>query len=437
MHTMQAVHSSALRRTSFLPTRHPDSTNRVSNAGARFQSHSTRPRVVRVFAAKAKPKPKPKISKPTTDAAKDQALQNVLSSIDNQFGKGTIMQLGQANIMRVETFPSGSMTLDLGLGGGYPRGRIVEIYGPESSGKTTLGLHAMAEIQKLGGTSAMIDAEHAFDADYASKLGVDVDKLLVCQPESGEMALEVVDQLVRSSAVDVILVDSVSALVPRSEIEGEIGMVQVGAQARLMSQAMRKLVQNAAKCKCTVIFINQIRYKIGVIYGSPETTSGGNALKYYSSVRIDIRRCGFIKGADGHDVGIRVKTKIVKNKVARPYRIAEMDLMFHKGISSMGCLLDCAEEMNIIQRKGSWYSFGEERLGQGRDKAVLFLEGSPDLASKIELLVRAAGDAEKSGEVVETVDADDKVDDVDGIDEGVDLMYKILEEDADAMEVKL
>lgn len=319
-----------------------------------------------------------------------KALQSVVSSIDGHFGKGTIMKLGESNRMKVETFPSGSLTLDLCLGGGIPRGRIVEVYGPESSGKTTLGLHALASMQKMGGTAAMIDAEHAFDADYAAALGVDVDNLLVCQPESGEMALEVVDQLVRSSAVDVILVDSVAALVPQAEIEGEMGMVQVGSQARLMSQALRKLVQNASKCNCTVIFINQIRYKIGVIYGSPETTSGGNALKFYASVRIDIRRISTIKGSDGEDYGIRVKTKVVKNKVARPYRIAEMDIIFGQGISSVGCLLDCAEELKVIQRKGAWYSYGETRLGQGREKAVLYLEDDPALQSELEEQVRAA-----------------------------------------------
>eukprot|EP00242_Pyramimonas_sp_CCMP2087_P010254 CAMPEP_0198212702 /NCGR_PEP_ID=MMETSP1445-20131203/27283_1 /TAXON_ID=36898 /ORGANISM="Pyramimonas sp., Strain CCMP2087" /LENGTH=394 /DNA_ID=CAMNT_0043887223 /DNA_START=372 /DNA_END=1556 /DNA_ORIENTATION=- len=321
---------------------------------------------------------------------KKNALKSVFDSLDDMYGKGSVMKMGDAKFMKIETFPSGSMTLDLALGGGYPRGRIVEIYGPESSGKTTLALHAMAEIQKLGGTAAFVDAEHAFDADYAAALGVDTDELLVSQPSSGEMALEVVDRLVRSGAVDVIAVDSVSALVPQAEIEGEMGMVTVGTQARLMSQGLRKLVQNASKCNCTVIFINQIRHKIGVFYGSPETTSGGNALKFYASVRIDIRRIGFVKGPDGIEIGNRVKTKIVKNKVARPYKIAESDLMYGTGLSFVGSLLDCAEECSVIERKGAWYSFGPTRLGQGRDKAVQFLVDNPEVSSQVESATRAS-----------------------------------------------
>jgi len=403
-------------------------------------SEFSAPRVVRVEAARARKTVTTKVSPKVevkdqreSSSARDKALESVMSSLDGQFGKGTIMKMGAAGTMKIDTFSSGSLTLDMALGGGIPRGRIMEIYGPESAGKTTLGLHAMAEMQKSGGVAAMIDAEHAFDAEYAAKLGVNVDKLLVCQPESGEMALEVVDQLVRSSAVDVILVDSVAALVPRAEIEGEIGMIQVGSQARLMSQALRKLVQNAAKCKCTVIFINQIRYKIGVIYGSPETTPGGNALKFYCSVRVDIRRAGFIKGADGLDAGIRVRTKVVKNKVARPYRVAEMDIMFHKGISSVGCVLDCAEELGIIARKGAWYSYGGSNLGQGRDKTVAYLEEHQDVCSEIEALVRA-GQADGMPE-------DDTLDILTGEEDSLlsnyppqgsqdmDLMYSLLDDD--------
>uniref|UniRef100_A0A7S0WUZ5 Uncharacterized protein n=1 Tax=Pyramimonas obovata TaxID=1411642 RepID=A0A7S0WUZ5_9CHLO len=344
-------------------------------------------------------------SEKMTADAKKQALQSVFDSLDAMYGKGTIMKMGDAKFMQTETFPSGSMTLDLALGGGYPKGRIVEIYGPESSGKTTLALHAMAEMQKLGGTAAFIDAEHAFDADYAAALGVNTDDLLVSQPSSGEMALEVVDRLVRSGAVDVIAVDSVAALVPQAEIEGEMGLVQVGTQARLMSQGLRKLVQNASKGKCTVIFINQIRHKIGVFYGSPETTSGGNALKFYASVRIDIRRIGFVKGPNGIEVGNRVRTKIVKNKVARPYQVAESDLMYGTGLSFVGSLLDCAETCSVVDRKGAWYSYGKTRLGQGRDKSIQFLEENPEVCSKIEAATRASQKAIDAA----TIDEDEVV----------------------------
>lgn len=299
------------------------------------------------------------------------------------------MKLGSASQAKVSTFPSGAMTLDIALGGGMPRGRIVEIYGPESSGKTTLALHAMAEMQKVGGTVALIDAEHAFDPEYSQRLGLDVDEVVVCQPETGEMGLEVVDTLVRSNAVDLIVVDSVAALVPRSEIEGEIGMVQVGAHARLMSQALRKINVNAAKAGVTIIFLNQLRSKVGVIYGNPEITTGGNALKFYASVRLDIRRKEIIKGKAGaDDEGVRVKCKVAKNKVAPPYKVAEFDMIFGRGISSLGCTLDAADEMDVIDRKGSWYSYGEERLGQGREKAMETLTENPEMLKAVETDVR-------------------------------------------------
>lgn len=295
------------------------------------------------------------------------------------------MRLGTAGQAKVATFPSGAMTLDLALGGGLPRGRIVEVYGPESSGKTTLALHAMAEMQKLGGTVALIDAEHAFDPEYSARLGLNVDDLIVCQPETGEMALEVVDTLVRSSAVDLICVDSVAALVPRSEIEGEIGMVQVGAHARLMSQALRKINVNTAKANTTIIFLNQLRSKVGVIYGNPEITTGGNALKYYSSVRLDIRRKEVIKGKAGaDDEGVRVKVKVAKNKVAPPYKVAEFDMMFGRGISKDGCMLDAGENVGAIERKGAYYYFNGEKLGQGREKAIAFMDENPEIKAAIE-----------------------------------------------------
>ena len=321
--------------------------------------------------------------------AQKKALDRVLDEIDANFGKGSIMRLGTAGQAKVATFPSGAMTLDLALGGGLPRGRIVEVYGPESSGKTTLALHAMAEMQKLGGTVALIDAEHAFDPEYSARLGLNVDDLIVCQPETGEMALEVVDTLVRSSAVDLICVDSVAALVPRSEIEGEIGMVQVGAHARLMSQALRKINVNTAKANTTIIFLNQLRSKVGVIYGNPEITTGGNALKYYSSVRLDIRRKEVIKGKAGaDDEGVRVKVKVAKNKVAPPYKVAEFDMMFGRGISKDGCMLDAGENVGTIERKGAYYYFNGEKLGQGREKAIAFMDENPETKAAIEADVR-------------------------------------------------
>jgi recombination protein RecA len=289
--------------------------------------------------------------------------------------------------MRVETISTGALTLDLALGGGYPKGRVVEVYGPESSGKTTLTLHAIAEVQKRGGVAAFVDAEHALDPVYAASLGVDIENLLVSQPDTGEMALEIVDQLIRSTAVDLVVVDSVAALTPRSEIEGEMGDHSVGSQARLMSQAMRKITGNIGKSGCTVIFLNQLRLKIGVVYGNPETTTGGNALKFYASVRLDIRRIQTLKRGT-EEYGIRAKVKVAKNKIAPPFRIAEFDILFGKGISTLGCLLDMAEETNIVTRKGAWYSYEGDNIGQGRDNTITWLEENSDAKEVIEKLVR-------------------------------------------------
>jgi recombination protein RecA len=318
---------------------------------------------------------------------KQKALNLVLTQIERNFGKGTIMRLGDASRMKVETIPSGALTLDLALGGGIPKGRVVEVYGPESSGKTTVALHAIAETQKNGGIAAFVDAEHALDPAYAKALGVDIDNLLISQPDTGEAALEIVDQLVRSSAVDIIVIDSVAALVPRAEIEGEMGDSHVGLQARLMSQALRKIAGNMGKSGCTVIFLNQLRQKIGVTYGSPETTTGGQALKFYASVRLDIRRIQTLKKGT-EEYGIRAKVKVAKNKVAPPFRIAEFDIIFGKGISTLGCLVDMAEETGVILRKGAWYSYNGENVSQGRDNAIKYLEEKPDIAKKIEQEVR-------------------------------------------------
>ena len=319
--------------------------------------------------------------------SRDKALGLVLNQIERNFGKGSIMRLGDASRMRVETFSTGALPLDLALGGGYPKGRVVEIYGPESSGKTTLTLHAIAQIQKEGGVAAFVDAEHALDPVYAADLGVDVENLLISQPDTGEMALEIVDQLVRSGAVGLIVVDSVAALTPRSEIEGEMGDVSVGSQARLMSQAMRKITGNIGKSGCTVIFLNQLRLKIGVVYGNPETTTGGNALKFYASVRLDIRRIQTLKRSS-KEYGIRAKVKVAKNKVAPPFRIAEFDIEFGRGINAVGCLLDLAEETGVVVRKGGWYSYGGDNLGQGRDNTVRCLEQDETLRQTIDNLVR-------------------------------------------------
>ncbi|MGI0483322.1 recombinase RecA [Geminocystis sp. CENA526] len=320
---------------------------------------------------------------------KEKALNVVLTQIERNFGKGSIMRLGDASKMKVETISSGALTLDLALGGGLPKGRIIEIYGPESSGKTTLALHAIAEVQKAGGIAAFVDAEHALDPNYSQALGVDIDNLLVAQPDNGESALEIVDQLVRSSAVDIVVIDSVAALVPRAEIEGEMGDLQVGLQARLMSKALRKIAGNIGKSGSTVIFLNQLRQKIGISYGSPEVTTGGTALKFYASVRLDIRRIQTLKKGTEGEYGIRAKVKVAKNKVAPPFRIAEFDIIFGSGISRIGCLLDLAEKTNTVTRKGAWYSYEGDNIAQGRDNAVKYLEENPEIASSIEQKVKA------------------------------------------------
>ena len=319
------------------------------------------------------------------DSNREKALNLALGTIEKAYGKGSIMRLGDAAArLKVPVTSSGAISLDLALGvGGYPRGRVVEIYGPESSGKTTLTLHAIAECQKNGGIAAFIDAEHALDPSYARKLGVNVDELLVSQPDHGEQALEIADTLVRSGAVDIIVIDSVAALVPRAEIEGEMGDTHVGLQARLMSQALRKLTANLQKSQATLFFINQIRMKIGVMFGSPETTSGGNALKFYASQRLDIRRIGTIKVGEVA-VGNRCRVKVVKNKLAPPFRLCEFDILFGKGISRTGDVLDLGVEAGIINKSGAWYSYGEERVGQGRDNARTFLEEHPDILAAVE-----------------------------------------------------
>lgn len=319
---------------------------------------------------------------------KEKALGSVLKLIERNFGKGAIMRLGDATQMRVETISTGALTLDIALGGGLPKGRVIEIYGPESSGKTTLALHAIAEVQKAGGVAAFVDAEHALDPTYSAILGVDIDNLLVAQPDTGESALEIVDQLVRSAAVDLVVIDSVAALVPRAEIEGEMGDNQVGLQARLMSKALRKIAGNLGKTGSTVIFLNQLRQKIGVTYGNPEVTTGGMALKFYASVRLDIRRAQTLKKGSEGEYGIRAKVKVAKNKVAPPFRVAEFDIIFGKGISRLGCLLDIAEQTDIVVRKGAWYSYNGENIAQGRDNVVTHFEENPDLAEKIEKQIK-------------------------------------------------
>ena len=324
----------------------------------------------------------------TNSPEKEKALNLVLNQIERSFGKGSIMRLGDAARMKVETISSGAITLDLALGGGLPKGRVIEIYGPESAGKTTLALHAVAEVQKNGGVAAYVDAEHALDPTYSAALGVDINNLLISQPDNGESALEIVDQLVRSSAVDIVVIDSVAALVPRAEIEGEMGDNQVGLQARLMSKALRKVAGNIGKSGCTVIFLNQLRQKIGVTYGSPEVTTGGNALKFYASVRLDIRRIQTLKKGTEGEYGIRVKVKVAKNKVAPPFRIAEFDIIFGQGISRLGCLVDLAEQTGVINRKGAWYSYNGDNIGQGRDNTIKYMEDKPEFAEKIDKQVR-------------------------------------------------
>ena len=320
---------------------------------------------------------------------KSQALGLAMAQITKQFGDGAIMKLGEAQKVEVELIPSGALSLDLALGGGYPKGRIIEIYGPESSGKTTLALHAIAEVQKAGGTAAFVDAEHALDPSYAKKLGVDTDNLLISQPDNGEQALEITETLVRSNAVDLIVVDSVAALVPQAEIDGDMGDSHMGLQARLMSQALRKLTGIINKSKATVIFINQIRMKIGVMFGNPETTTGGNALKFYASVRMDIRRIGQIKG-DGDDIaGNRTKVKIVKNKIAAPFRTAEFDIMYNEGISKIGDVLDLAALHEVVEKSGAFYKYNGETIGQGRDKTKQYLKENPAVLAEIDQKVRA------------------------------------------------
>lgn len=319
---------------------------------------------------------------------KDKAVKSAMSQIERQFGKGSIMKLGARAVQAVPVINTGSLALDKALGvGGYPRGRVVEIYGPESSGKTTLALHAVAEAQRQGGIAAFIDAEHALDVAYAKRLGVDCDELLVSQPDTGEQALEIVDMLLRSGAIDILIVDSVAALVPRAEIEGEMGDSHMGLQARLMSQALRKLTSTMSKTLSTVIFINQIRMKIGVVYGNPETTTGGNALKFYASVRLEIRKAAAIK--DGEElIGNRTKVKVVKNKLAPPFKNVEFDLMYGEGISRTGDLLDMGVTLDIIEKSGAWYSYGGERLGQGRQNVKLFFNDNPDVFNKVQAEVR-------------------------------------------------
>ena len=327
------------------------------------------------------------------DGDKQRALEAALAQIDRAFGKGSVMRLGEkGKILEIESVSTGSLGLDIALGiGGLPKGRVVEIYGPESSGKTTLALHVVAEVQKAGGTAAFIDAEHALDPSYAHKLGVNLDNLLVSQPDTGEQALEITDTLIRSGAVDIIVIDSVAALTPRAEIEGEMGDSLPGLQARLMSQALRKLTGSISKTQTLVIFINQIRMKIGVMYGSPETTTGGNALKFYASVRLDIRRTGSVKRAD-EIVGNNVRVKVVKNKVAPPFREVEFDIMYGEGISKLGEIIDLGVKAGVIEKSGSWFSFNSQRIGQGRDNVREFLKANKDIADEIERAVRGAKD---------------------------------------------
>ena len=328
-------------------------------------------------------------------AEKSKALQLTLDKLEKNYGKGSIMKLGDSPIEKIDVIPSGSITLDMALGvKGIPKGRIIEIYGPESSGKTTLAIHMMAEAQKQGGTAVMIDAEHAFDRFYAESLGVDTANLLISQPDNGEQALEIADNLIRSGAVDIVVIDSVAALTPRAEIEGEMGDSKMGLHARLMSQALRKLTGTISKTNCTVIFINQLREKIGVMFGNPETTTGGNALKFYASVRLDIRRIGQIKSGDTV-VGNHTRVKVVKNKVAPPFTKAEFDIMYGKGISKSGEILDLGVDLEIVKKSGSWFSYGDTKLGQGRDAVKQLIEDNPELADEIEGKIRVALDEQK------------------------------------------
>jgi len=317
--------------------------------------------------------------------SKLKALQLTLDKLDKTYGKGTVMKMGDAEIVEIDSISSGSLTLDNALGvGGYPKGRVIEIYGPESSGKTTLTLHAIAECQKAGGIAAFIDAEHAFDRFYAQNLGINIDELIISQPDNGEQGLEIADNLIRSGAIDIIVIDSVAALTPRSEIEGEMGDSKMGLHARLMSQALRKLTSNISKTNCTVMFINQLREKIGVMFGNPETTTGGNALKFYASVRLDIRRSTQIKDTNGNVLGNKTRVKVVKNKVAPPFKVSEFDIMYGKGISKMGEIIDLGVAHEIIDKSGSWFSYGDTKLGQGRDSVKSILKDNPELSDEIE-----------------------------------------------------
>ena len=337
----------------------------------------------------------------SADKEKLKALQLTLDKLEKSYGKGAVMKLGDAAIERIDSISTGSLGLDIALGiGGVPKGRVIEIYGPESSGKTTLATHIIAEAQKQGGIAAFIDAEHAFDTYYAQKLGVDVENLLIAQPDNGEQALEIADNLIRSGAIDVIVIDSVAALVPKAEIEGEMGDSKMGLQARLMSQALRKLTGTIAKTNCCCIFINQLREKIGVMFGNPETTTGGNALKFYASVRLDIRRISQIKDSDEVS-GNRARVKVVKNKVAPPFRMAEFDIMFGEGISKAGEIVDLGVEFNIVKKAGSWFSYGETKLGQGRDSVKRLLLENPDLMDEIEAKIRAEVTGDKIDEMQE------------------------------------
>ena len=323
------------------------------------------------------------------DADKSKALDAALRQIEKDFGKGSIMRLGEASAkMNIEVIPTGALSLDIALGvGGIPRGRVIEIYGPESSGKTTVALHMIAEAQKMGGFAAFIDAEHALDPEYAKKLGVNIDDLLISQPDNGEQALEIADALVRSGAIDIIVIDSVAALVPRAEIEGEMGDSHVGLQARLMSQALRKLTGLIAKSKCATVFINQIREKVGVMFGNPETTTGGRALKFYSTIRLDVRRVDTLKNGN-EMIGSRTRVKVVKNKVAPPFKQAEFDIMYGEGISHEGCIVDLGSDLDIVNKSGAWYSYGDIRLGQGKEKVKEYLRDNPDIAKEIEAKIR-------------------------------------------------
>ncbi len=327
----------------------------------------------------------------TEKDAKLKALKLTLDKLDKTYGKGTVMKMGDRAVEDVEVIPTGSLGLDVALGvGGYPRGRVIEIYGPESSGKTTLTLHAMAEAQKKGGIAAFIDAEHAFDRGYAEKLGVDVENLIISQPDNGEQALEIADNLIRSGAIDIVVIDSVAALTPKSEIEGEMGDSKMGLHARLMSQALRKLTGSISKTKCTVIFINQLREKIGVMFGNPETTTGGNALKFYASVRLDIRRSTQIKDSDSNAMGNKTRVKVVKNKVAPPFKQVEFDIMYGEGISKVGEIIDLGVDFEIIKKAGSWFSYDETKLGQGRDAVKALLLDNPELMDELEKKIKDA-----------------------------------------------